>query len=148
MNFLAANFSSDASGGCLQGRANFKVEKAHFAARTKGPESRKNEVKLRPPLCHPLRHSMNFPWKLTEENLLCEEFRHVFRQSLAKISPELRSGGLQPQHCVSCGIADYRCYTPTSFLNKNGLSQSKDRPTKGGIAENNLPLKPIALLAF
>ena len=30
-------------------------------------------------------------------------------------------------HCVSCGIADYRCYTPTSFL-KNPLSQSKDRP--------------------
>ena len=26
-----------------------KGEKAHFAARKKGPESRKNEVKLRPP---------------------------------------------------------------------------------------------------
>ena len=36
--------------------------------------------------------------------------------------------------CVSCGIADYRCYTSTSFC-KNGLSQSKDRPNKGGIAE-------------
>ena len=36
-------------------------------------------------------------------------------------------------HCASCGIADYRCYTPTSFL-KNGLSQSKDRTNKGGIA--------------
>ena len=33
-------------------------------------------------------------------------------------------------HCVSCGIADYRCHTPTSFR-KNGLSQSKDRPNKG-----------------
>ena len=33
-------------------------------------------------------------------------------------------------HCVSCGIADYRCYTPTSFR-KNGLSQSKERPNKG-----------------
>ena len=33
-------------------------------------------------------------------------------------------------HCVSCGITDYRCYTPTSFL-KNGLSQSKGRPNKG-----------------
>ena len=30
-------------------------------------------------------------------------------------------------HYVSCGITDYRCYTPTSFR-KNGLSQSKDRP--------------------
>ena len=37
-------------------------------------------------------------------------------------------------HCVSCGIADYRCYTPTSVC-RNGLSQSKDRPNKGGIAE-------------
>ena len=37
-------------------------------------------------------------------------------------------------HCVSCDIADYRCYTPTSFP-KNGLSQSKDRPDKVGIAE-------------
>ena len=33
-------------------------------------------------------------------------------------------------HCVSCGIADYRCYTPTS-VRKSGLSQSKDRPSKG-----------------
>ena len=32
---------------------------------------------------------------------------------------------------VSCGIADYRCYTLTSFR-KNGRSQSKDRPYKGG----------------
>ena len=31
---------------------------------------------------------------------------------------------------VSCGIPDYRSYTPTSFL-KNGLSQSKDRPSRG-----------------
>ena len=33
-------------------------------------------------------------------------------------------------NCVSCGIADYRCYTPTSFR-KNGPSQSKARPNKG-----------------
>ena len=33
-------------------------------------------------------------------------------------------------HCVSCGIASYRCYTPTSFR-KSGLSQSKDRPWRG-----------------
>ena len=29
-------------------------------------------------------------------------------------------------HCVSCGIADYRCYTPTSFR-KDGISQAKER---------------------
>ena len=26
----------------------------------KGPENRKNEVKLRPPLCRPLKHSINY----------------------------------------------------------------------------------------
>ena len=36
-------------------------------------------------------------------------------------------------HCVSCGIADYHCYTPT-FLNKNGLPQFKDsRLTRGAL---------------
>ena len=45
-------------------------------------------------------------------------------------------------HCVSCGIADYRCYTPTSFR-KNGLSQSKDRPNKRGIAEKACAYHPI-----
>ena len=47
-------------------------------------------------------------------------------------------------HCVFCGIADYRCYTPTSFR-KSGLSQSKDRPNKAGYRKRTLPLKPIAL---
>ena len=56
----ACNESSSASGGSLQGGASFKVEKAHFAAWKKmGPENRKDEVKLRPPLCRPLKHSMN-----------------------------------------------------------------------------------------
>ena len=39
-------------------------------------------------------------------------------------------------HCVSCGIADYRCYTPAS-VRKSGLSQSKDRPNKG-VSQNKL----------
>ena len=53
------DLSSGASGGCLHGGASFEVEKAHFAVReTKGPENRKNEAKLRPPLCRPLKHSM------------------------------------------------------------------------------------------
>ena len=46
-------------------------------------------------------------------------------------------------HCVSCGIADYRCYTPTS-VRKSGLLQSKDSLTRG-YRRKNLPLKPIAL---
>ena len=47
--------------------------------------------------------------------------------------------------CVSCGIADYRCYTPTFSLRKSGLSRSKERPNKGGTAKKILPLKPNAL---
>ena len=44
-----------------------------------------------------------------------------------EIPPYRETGVAIPlSHCLSCGIADYRCYTPTSFL-KNGLSQSKDR---------------------
>ena len=35
--------------GLPSGGASFKVENAHFAARKKGRENRKNEVKLRPP---------------------------------------------------------------------------------------------------
>ena len=38
-------------------------------------------------------------------------------------------------HCVFCGIADYRCDTPDFFPYINGLSQSKDRPRREGIAE-------------
>ena len=37
----------------------FKLEKAHFAARKKGPENRKHEVKSHPFLCRPLKHSMS-----------------------------------------------------------------------------------------
>ena len=52
-----------------------------------------------------------------------------------EIPPYRETGVAIPlSHSVSCGIADYRCYTPTSF-SKNGLSQSKDRPNKRGIAE-------------
>ena len=38
-----------------------------------------------------------------------------------------------------------RCYTPTS-LGTNGLSQSKDSPKGGGIAENSWPLKAYLAL--
>ena len=46
--------------------------------------------------------------------------------------PPYRETGvaIRLSHCVSCGIADYRCYTPTSFL-KNGVSQSKTGLTRG-----------------
>ena len=48
-----------------------------------------------------------------------------------KYPPYREAGVAIPlSHCVSYGIADHRCYAPTSF-HKNGLSQSKDRPNKG-----------------
>ena len=56
-----------------------------------------------------------------------------------EIPPYRETGVAIPlSHCISCGIADYRCYTPTSFR-KDGLSQAKDRPNKGGIAEKAYP---------
>ena len=45
--------SSGASGGSLQGGASFKVKKAHFAARKKGPENRKQLSKIAAPSVPP-----------------------------------------------------------------------------------------------
>ena len=42
-----------ASGGCLHGGASLKGDKAHFDTWKKGPENRKNEVKLAPPSVPP-----------------------------------------------------------------------------------------------
>ena len=41
----------------------------------------------------------HFPWKLKDENLrkISPKFRRICRRSLAKISQELRSGGLRAQ---------------------------------------------------
>ena len=56
-----------------------------------------------------------------------------------KFPPYRETGVAIPlSHCVFCGIADYRCYTPTSF-HKSGLSQSRDRPWRGGIREKACP---------
>ena len=47
-----------------------------------------------------------------------------------EIRPYRETGVALPLlHCVSCGIADYRCYTLTSFL-KNGLLRSRGKPNK------------------
>ena len=74
------------------------------------------------------------------------KFRSRSLSDPTEIPPPHRGTGvaIPLSHGVSCGIADYRCYTPTSFQ-KNGLSQSKDRPNKGGNRRKSLPLKPIAL---
>ena len=48
-----------------------------------------------------------------------------------KYPPYRETGVAIPlSHCVSCRIADYRCYTPTP-VRKSGLSQSNDRPNEG-----------------
>ena len=52
--------SSGASGGSLQGGASFKVEKAHFSCMKKGSGEPQKWSKIAPPpLCRPLKHSMN-----------------------------------------------------------------------------------------
>ena len=56
----------------------------------------------------------------------------AFFSDPTEIPPPYRetSVAIPLSHCVSCGIADYRCYTPPAFQ-KIGVSQSKDRPNKG-----------------
>ena len=69
---------------------------------------------------------------------------HLILVTRPKYPPYRETGVAIPlSHCVVCGIADYRCYTPTSFL-KNGLSQSKTG-LRGGYRRKSLPLKPIAV---
>ena len=46
-------------------------------------------------------------------------------------------------HCVFCGVADYWCYTPTSFRKKWPIA-SQRRALDGGHRRKNLPLKPVA----
>ena len=54
-----------------------------------------------------------------------------------KYPPFPETGAAIPlSHCVSCGIADYRCYPPTSFP-ENGLSQSKTG-LGGGVSQKKL----------
>ena len=50
--------SSASSRGSLHTSASLKLEKAHFAARQKGPESRAKEERLTSPRWRPLKHSM------------------------------------------------------------------------------------------
>ena len=85
--------------------------------------------------------------EVPETQNLSEPLRPVARTPVLVTRPQYppyrETGVAIPlSRCVSCGVADYRCYTSTSFL-RNGPSQSKDRPNKGGIAEKIL--KPIEL---
>ena len=58
--------------------------------------------------------------------------RNVNLSDPTEMPPPYRETGvaIPLSHCVFCGVADYRCYTPTSSV-KNGLSQRKTDPTRG-----------------
>ena len=76
-----------------------------------------------------------------------------------KYPPPYRKTGvaIPLSHCVSCGIADYRCYTPTSFLKmayrkpKTGLTRgvsqkrlaSEAYRAIGGVARNSIANRAI-----
>ena len=62
---------------------NLSPRKAHFAARKKSLENRRNEVKLRPSLCRPLKHSMILLWDVSGWS----PRSHVSRQLLAMRLP-------------------------------------------------------------
>ena len=104
---------------------------------------------------------------LTNKNKISEMlFRFRFRNSTGRTSlvtrpkyPPYRETGVAVplSHCVSCGIADYRCYTPTCFC-KNGLSRPKADLTRrvsqegvaseayraiGGVARNSIANRAI-----
>ena len=81
-----------------------------------------------------------------------------------EIPPPYRETGvaIPLSHCVFFGIAEYRCYTPTSFR-KDGLSQAKVRPNKwtsqkklaseayraiGGVARNSIANRDIVDTKF
>ena len=62
------------------------MEKADFAARQKGPESRKNELKLRPPLCHPLKHSITsekIEFHGPNVSVICDGMGHITKIQIA-----------------------------------------------------------------
>ena len=75
-----------------------------------------------PPLTTPPRMRMTKPSvQKTRERRGC-------LSDPTEIPPYRETGVAIPlSHCVSCGIADYCCYTPTSFR-KNGLSQALSGP--------------------
>ena len=72
----------------IQG-ASFKVEEAHFAACKKGPEIRKDEVKLHARLCRPLKHSMNNPNQFV--HVMCFLFLLLTGVSRAPSGPSSRN---------------------------------------------------------
>ena len=89
-------------------------------------------VLLRPyRICSPYRNSLSVLF-LVRKGPLGAFVASRGLSDPTEIPPPYRETGaaIPLSHSVSCGIADYRCYTPAS-VRKSGLSQSKDRPNKG-----------------
>ena len=74
-------------GVAFTGGASLKAEKAHFASWKKGPENRKHEVKLRPPLlaARKSHQSPRWPWAGSEP-FRCRNRRGFFSSPAAKKS--------------------------------------------------------------
>ena len=76
----------------------WKLTEGHHARGTTLREALRGNLPLRG-LCGGLSEGSVFPWKLKDENLqnVSPKFRCIFRLSLEKNSPELRSGELLAQ---------------------------------------------------
>ena len=86
-----------------------------------------------PPLKSIARNGVSQQWYRNIARYGATKSLYLTSYPTEKIKKTLYRGigvAMPPSHRVSCGIADYRCYTPISF-HKHGLSQSKDRPNKG-----------------
>ena len=94
-----------------------------------------------------VRHCIRWGAEQIRQGCQARSLRHLASSGLSdptEIPPYRETGVVIPlSHCVSCGIADYRCYTPTTFCTK-GRSQS-ERGLGRGVSQKSSHLKPIAL---
>ena len=81
------------------------------------------------------RNCVTYPWEELPLKKLSDPTETPYRETGAAIPLS---------HCVSCGMADYRCYTPTSFL-QIPYRSPKTGLTKARYCRESWPLKPIAL---
>ena len=89
----------------------------------------------------------------------CKSFVSLYVTDLSEIPPAYRETGvaIPLSHCVFCGIAGYRCYTPTSFCKmayrspKTGLTRGASQKklaseayrAVGGVARNSIANRAI-----
>ena len=112
----------------------FRTFQVFLRTNLKGAEKKRTLQKH--PFGQPFLRTTPSPllWRTLNAYQKCGEARPLSKPSLSdptEIPPLSRDKciAILLSHCVSCGIAEYRYYTPTSF-HRNGLSQSKDSPNK------------------